>query len=132
MAACWPQAWRQACSSAAGKSARNSDNRRFSPADKDDDYGRDGGDKPVGVLRVLRALDEWLLRFPDDLHRLVYEYLQDAATHQVRYAEFFWNPTGTAHQSGIAYPVAATNGHTAVIAGQRLATREIVIFTEHP
>ncbi|HMV50745.1 MAG TPA: sialidase family protein, partial [Blastocatellia bacterium] len=35
-------------------------------------------------------------------------------------------------QEGIAYPVAATNGHTAVIAGQRLATREIVIFTEHP
>ena len=61
------------------------------------------GDKPVGVLRVLRALDEWLLRFPDDLHRLVYEYLQDAAAHNVRYAEFFWNPTGTAQASGIAY-----------------------------
>ncbi len=24
------------------------------------------GDKPVGVLRVLRALDRWLLRTPDD------------------------------------------------------------------
>jgi adenosine deaminase len=61
------------------------------------------GDKPVGVLRVLRALDAQLVRRPDDLHRLVYEYLQDAAAHAVRYAEFFWNPTGTARESGLAY-----------------------------
>lgn len=64
------------------------------------------GEKPVGVLRVLRALDAWLLRRPDDLHRISYEYLQDAASHNVRYAEFFWNPTGTVRQSGIAYPLA--------------------------
>jgi adenosine deaminase len=64
------------------------------------------GEKPVGVLRVLRALDAWLIRHPDDLHRLTYEYLQDAAAHNVRYAEFFWNPTGTARESGIAYPQA--------------------------
>jgi adenine deaminase len=61
------------------------------------------GDKPVGVLRVLRALDAQLIRHADDLHRLSYEYLQDAAAHQVRYAEFFWNPTGTAEASGIPY-----------------------------
>ncbi|MGH6638849.1 MAG: adenosine deaminase family protein, partial [Polaromonas sp.] len=61
------------------------------------------GDKPVGVLRVLRALDAWLLKTPDDLHRITYEYLQDAAAHQVRYAEFFWNPTGTVRDSGIPY-----------------------------
>ncbi len=61
------------------------------------------GEKPVGVLRVLRALDRWLLRRPDDLHRILYEYLQDAASHQVRHAEVFWNPTGTARDSGIAY-----------------------------
>ncbi|MFZ4478731.1 MAG: adenosine deaminase [Rhodoferax sp.] len=64
------------------------------------------GEKPVGVLRVLRALDAQLIRLPDDLHRLTYEYLQDAAAHHVRYAEFFWNPTGTARESGIAYPQA--------------------------
>lgn len=64
------------------------------------------GEKPVGVLRVLRALDAQLLRRPDDLHRLVIEYLADAARHGVRYAEFFWNPTGTARDSGIAYPQA--------------------------
>ncbi len=33
-------------------------------------------------------------------------------------------------QEGIAYPVVAVNGQTAVIAGMRLATREIVTFTE--
>ena len=64
------------------------------------------GEKPVGVLRVLRALDAELIRAPDDLHRLTYEYLADAAAHNVRYAEFFWNPTGTAQQSGLAYPQA--------------------------
>jgi hypothetical protein len=37
------------------------------------------GDKPVGVLRALRELDAALLRTPDDLHRITYEYLQDAA-----------------------------------------------------
>ena len=61
------------------------------------------GDKPVGVLRVLRALDRWLLTRADDFHRLAYEYLQDAAEHGVRYAEFFWNPTGTARESGLSY-----------------------------
>lgn len=33
-------------------------------------------------------------------------------------------------QEGVAYPVVAVNGQTAVIAGMRLATREIVTFTE--
>jgi len=60
-------------------------------------------EKPVGVLRVLRALDQDLIRSADDLHRLTYEYLQDAAAHAVRYAEFFWNPTGTAEVSGLPY-----------------------------
>ena len=64
------------------------------------------GEKPVGVLRVLRALDTWLLRSPDDLHRITYEYLEDAAAHAVRYAEFFWNPTGTVRDSGIPYACA--------------------------
>lgn len=76
----------------------------LSDAEVDAFYAR--GEKPVGVLRALRALDAALLRTPDDLHRITYEYLQDAAAHTVRYAEFFWNPTGTAQQSGIAYPVA--------------------------
>jgi adenine deaminase len=61
------------------------------------------GDKPVGVLRVLRALDQWLIRSPDDLYRITLEFLQDASSHQVRYTEFFWNPTGTARDSHIPY-----------------------------
>ena len=65
------------------------------------------GEKPVGVLRVLRALDAQLIKSPDDLYRLTIEYLQDAASHNVRYAEFFWNPTGTMHVSGISYANAA-------------------------
>ena len=74
----------------------------LSEADVEAFYTR--GDKPVGVLRVLRALDRWLLTCPDDFHRLSYEYRQDAAAENVRYAEFFWNPTGTAHVSGQDYP----------------------------
>lgn len=64
------------------------------------------GEKPVGVLRVLRALDAQLVRSADDLYQLTLEYLQDAASHHVRYAEFSWNPTGTVHASRIAYPLA--------------------------
>jgi adenine deaminase len=60
-------------------------------------------EKPVGVLRVLRALDADLIKLPSDLYRLSIEYLQDAASHNVKYAEFFWNPTGTAERSGIPY-----------------------------
>jgi adenosine deaminase len=61
------------------------------------------GEKPVGVLRVLRALDTMLLKTPDDLQRIAFEYLEDAAAHNVGYSEFFWNPTGTARDSGIPY-----------------------------
>jgi adenosine deaminase len=64
------------------------------------------GEKPVGVLRVLRALDALLVRTPADLHRLTLDYLEDAAAHNVRYAEFFWNPTGTVQVSGIPYAAA--------------------------
>jgi adenosine deaminase len=65
--------------------------RRWLPKRSKPSYTR--GEKPAGVLRVLRALDEWLLQTLADLERITYEYLQDAAAHHVRYAEFFWNPT---------------------------------------
>jgi adenine deaminase len=61
------------------------------------------GEKPVGVLRVLRALDTLLVKSPQDLGRITLEYLEDAAAHGVLYSEFFWNPTGTARDSGIPY-----------------------------
>src|SRR3982750_1758478 len=60
------------------------------------------GEKPAGVLRALRTLDQ-IIRRPEDLHRLTREYLEDAAAHGVRYAEIFWNPTGTARVTGIPY-----------------------------
>ena len=60
----------------------------------------------AGVLRAFRTLEDTVLLTPDTLHRLAYEYLQDAAAHNVRYAELFWNPTGAVHLSGIAFDAA--------------------------
>ncbi len=86
------------------------------------------GEKPVGVLKVLRALEQQLMRHPDDLARLTREYLAAAAAHNVRYAEFFWNPTGTARAvaagpeggSGIAY----ADGLAAMVEAIHSAERE--------
>lgn len=61
------------------------------------------GSKPIGVLRVLRALERYLLLAPDDFRRITYEYLQDAASEGVAHAEFFWNPTATLRDTGLAY-----------------------------
>ena len=58
--------------------------------------------KPWPTNNVLRALDEHLVKAPDDLYRLTAEYLEDAAASGVRYTEFFWNPTATV-QTGIPY-----------------------------
>jgi adenine deaminase len=60
-------------------------------------------DKPAGAIRVLRALEQHLIRAPVDLYRLTTEYLHAASEHAVRYAEFFWNPTGTCHLPGLDY-----------------------------
>src|SRR5260370_338085 len=78
------------------------------------------GDKPVGVLRVLRALDEYLLTDADDLRRITYEYLEDAAAHNVRHAEFFWNPTGTVRVSKIEYG----DAQAGIVAAVRDASRD--------
>ena len=69
--------------------------------------------KPTGVLHILRALEQRILRGPDDLHRITYEYLADAAAQGVRHAEIFWNPTGTARDSAIPYAI----GADAILAG---------------
>ncbi len=81
------------------------------------------GEKPVGVLRVLRALDEHLLTHADDLHRIAYEYLADAAAHQVRHSEFFWNPTGTVRVSKIPY----ADAQAAIVTAIRDAARDFGI-----
>ena len=82
------------------------------------------GDKPVGVLRVLRALDAHLIKVPADLYCLTYEYLEDAHSHGVRYAEFFWNPTGTVRVSGIRYEAA----QDAIVAAIRDAERDFGVI----
>lgn len=60
-------------------------------------------DKPVGVLRVLRALERHLLLEPDDFRRIAYEYLADAAVENVRHAEIFWNPTASLRDAALPY-----------------------------
>jgi adenosine deaminase len=82
------------------------------------------GDKPVGVLRVLRALDAHLIVTPTDLYCLAYEYLEDVHGHGVRYAEFFWNPTGTVRVSGIRYDAA----QDAIVAAIRDAQRDFGVI----
>ena len=75
------------------------------------------GDKPVGAIRVLRSLEQVVLSQPADLQRITFEYLQDAAAHNVRYAEFFWNPTGTVRDAGLRY----ADAQAAILRGIRAA-----------
>jgi adenosine deaminase len=83
------------------------------------------GEKPVGAIRVLRALDEHLLAEPDDLYRITREYLEDARAHGVLYSEFFWNPTGTVRVSRIPYDKALA----AIVAAMRDAARDLGIIS---
>src|SRR5205807_5422032 len=80
------------------------------------------GEKPVGVLKALRTLDQ-IIGEPDDLYRMTREYLEDAAAHGVRYAEFFWNPTGTVAVSRIPYQAA----QAAIVGAIRDAERDLAI-----
>ena len=65
------------------------------------------GDKPVGVLRIFRALEEHILVKPSMLKRITYEYLADCKKHGIRYTEFFWNYTGLARHYSYADAQAA-------------------------
>lgn len=71
------------------------------------------GERPVGVLRVLRALEKHLLLAPDDFRRIAYEYLVAASGEGVRHAEFFWNPIATIRDTGLAY----ADVQAAIVAG---------------
>ena len=75
----------------------------FTPQEVEDLYRRDA--KPKGVLHVLRALEQ-RLRGPEHL-AIAYEYCLAAAAQNVRHAEVFWNPTGTARDAGIPYAAGA-------------------------
>lgn len=61
------------------------------------------GEKPVGVLHIFRELEGHILMRPEDLHRITYEYLEDASQHTVRHSEIFWNPTGTLQNTDNTY-----------------------------
>lgn len=95
---------------------------QVSPEEVDAFYTR--GEKPVGVLRVLRALDAHLIQGPSDLYRITYEYLQDVHAHGVRYSEFFWNPTGTVRVSGISY----ASAQAAIVLAIRDALRDFGVI----
>lgn len=81
------------------------------------------GSKPVGVLRVLRALEAHLLLEAEDFRRITYEYLQDAAAETVEHAEFFWNPTATMRDAGLPYHEAQAG----ILAGIREAATDFGI-----
>ena len=55
------------------------------------------GDKPVGVLRIFRALEAKILKEPGYLKRITLEHMRRAASQGVRYIEFYWNWTGLKH-----------------------------------
>ena len=79
--------------------------------------------KPWPTNNVLRALDEHLVKAPDDLYRLTAEYLEDAGASGVRYTEFFWNPTATV-LAGIPY-ARAQDAIVAAIKDARIIARVI-------
>ena len=65
------------------------------------------GEKPKGVLHAFRFMEEFVLGNADRLYRLTTECLDDLAAENVRYAELFWNATGTlGHHPGLSFPEA--------------------------
>lgn len=74
---------------------RLSGSTALTAAEIDEFYTR--GEKPVGVLRIFRALEKDILTKPEFLRRITLEHLERAAALGVRYIEFFWNWTGLAH-----------------------------------
>lgn len=69
------------------------------------------GEKPVGVLRIFRALESSILKKPEYLKRITLEHLERTAAQGVRYIELFWNWTGLKHFMTYA------EGQDAIVAG---------------
>lgn len=69
------------------------------------------GDKPVGVLRIFRALEAHILTKPEMLKRITLEHMARVSRRGVRYIEFFWNWTGLKkHYSYAAAQAAIVEG----------------------
>ena len=81
------------------------------------------GEKPVGVLAIFREMEAHILKTPADFRRIAYEYLEDAAAHSVRYAELYWNPTGSLRHTGLCYGAL----QAAILAGMAEAERDFGI-----
>ena len=69
------------------------------------------GEKPVGVLRIFRALESSILKKPEYLKRITLEHLERTAAQGVRYIQLFWNWTGLKHFMTYA------EGQDAIVAG---------------
>ena len=69
------------------------------------------GEKPVGVLRIFRALESSILKKPEYLKRITLEHLERTAAQGVRYIELFWNWIGLKHFMTYA------EGQDAIVAG---------------
>lgn len=69
------------------------------------------GEKPVGVLRIFRALESSILKKPEYLKRITLEHLERTVAQGVRYIELFWNWTGLKHFMTYA------EGQDAIVAG---------------
>ena len=80
------------------------------------------GDKPVGVLRIFRALEKEILIKPEMLTRITYEYLADCKKHNIRYTEFFWNYTGLARHYSY------TDAQAAIIEGIHEGERDFGVI----
>ncbi len=55
------------------------------------------------MLHIFRELEAHILCEVDDFYRIAYEYGESLVPHTVRYAEVFWNPTGTLLHTDLAY-----------------------------
>lgn len=69
------------------------------------------GEKPVGVLRIFRALESSILKKPEYLKRITLEHLERTAAQGARYIQLFWNWTGLKHFMTYA------EGQDAIVAG---------------
>lgn len=69
------------------------------------------GEKPVGVLRIFRALESSILKKPEYLKRITLEHLERTTAQGVRYIQLFWNWTGLKHFMTYA------EGQDAIVAG---------------
>lgn len=69
------------------------------------------GEKPVGVLRIFRALEEHILVKPEYLKRITIEHIESVSKLGVKYIELFWNWTGLKRHYGF------NEGAQAIVSG---------------